>query len=264
VAGKTAILSVRVTGDSSGGVRALTRTAAAVTGLDKAAKRARTAIPALVKSAPKVAVIASAIATLAAAAMAGAGNLFSLAVSLASIAPAALVLPGILAGMAVGVVALVLALKDAGTVLADLGPKFTALQDSVSAAFWERAEQPIRSLVDNLLPTLGTGLTAISSQLGGMFAGIAGVLGSTGGLEVIGNILAATSDSIGLATAGMESLTSGLLGLAGAGATYLPQLAQWFTDITGLVGAGLDRLRCHVRLDRHRDPGAASARFDPR
>ena len=225
MASKTAILSVRITGNSKGGVGAITRTAAAVTGLDKAAKRARTALPKLIASAPKIAVAASAIASLAAVAVSGAGSLFSLAVSLAGIAPAALALPGVLAGAGLAVVTLVLALKDAGTVLADLGPRFTALQDSVSSAFWERAEAPIRSLVDNLLPTLSSGMSSIASELGGMFTAISGALGSDLGVGQIGSILEKVSSALNIAGDGAGVLTSSLLTLTNVGASYLPALA---------------------------------------
>ncbi|NVC23407.1 hypothetical protein E7Z53_08120 [Kocuria salina] len=212
-AGALAGLSgARVLGDLGSSVRNL------VTNLDR--------------SLPSVAGLTLAIATLSATALAGVSNLVALGGSLAAIIPAALALPGILAGFAVGTGVLIAALVDVKDVLGDLGPGFSALQDSISTAFWARAAQPIRDLANSVLPILQDKLTAISHEFGVMGAAIANTLNTPLGRGQLGAQLEYLRESVDIAGEGASYLTTALMTLGTAGASYLPALASWFNQIT--------------------------------
>ncbi|WP_269929100.1 hypothetical protein [Kocuria massiliensis] len=172
-----------------------------------------------------------AISSLGSMALAGTSNLFALGSSLASIFPATLALPGMFAGAAVGVTTMVLALKDAGTVLADLGPQFTALQESVSSSFWAQAAQPIRDMANSLLPQLTTQMSGTATAIGGLFAGLAGAIQNSLGGGMLASLFAPLNQSIGIAARGMQPLVTGLVNLGRIGGQYLPVLAAGFVDV---------------------------------
>lgn len=191
----------------------------------------KNAITSLDRALPSLAAGATAITTLGAAGLAATSNLFALGASLVSILPAALALPGIFAGFGVGLGVMVAALADTGDVLGDLGPKFAALQDNISAQFWERAAGPIRELANNVLPLLNTRLGEIGSELGGFFASAAGALNTPMNMGLLDGMLANLRDSIDIAADGIGSFINAIMGLGSVGASYLPQLAGWFNDI---------------------------------
>lgn len=183
-------------------------------------------------AAVRVSKAATALSAFSAAALAGVGNIATLAGSLAAMAPAALVLPGVLAAAAVGIGVFKAAMKDAKTVLGDLGPQFTALQDSISVSFWDRAAAPIREMVGTLLPEVSGGLSDVAHQLGGWATAFSGAISSAEGIADIQGIINRTADAIDIAGDGIGFFTSGLLTLANVGTSYLPALASGFNDIS--------------------------------
>ncbi|MCT2249369.1 phage tail protein [Kocuria rhizophila] len=220
---------------SAGSVGKITSALAGLSGARVAADAIHSignAMSNLDRAVPKVAALATSFTNLGAAALAGTSNILALAGSVASIAPAALAVPGIFAGIAVGATTMVLALKDAGKVLADLGPQFSALQDSISSSFWAKAEAPIRNLATSVLPLLETQLSAVSSSIGTFFAGLAQGLSSDLSLSQLGTQMDYLKQSIDIAAGSAEPLVRAFMTLGTVGASYLPQLATWFTDLT--------------------------------
>jgi|GEM_PF-2595675 len=220
---------------STGSVGKVTAALAGLSGARVAVdalKGVRDALTSLDRSVPKIAALGTAITNLGSVALAGTSNILALAGSVASIAPAALAVPGILAGIAVGATTMILALKDAGTVLADLGPQFTSLQDSISASFWAKAEAPIRSLASAALPLLETKLSAVSSSIGTFFSGIAEGLSTKLSLGQLGTQMDYLKTSIDIASTAAQPLVRAIMTLGTAGASYLPALAGWFTEVT--------------------------------
>lgn len=128
------------------------------------------------KNAPKIGMIATAITGLVGVAGAGISNILGLAGSLAQLAQASIFLPSFFIGAGAAITVAVLALKDMKTVLKDLGPGFKALQDSISAGFWQMAEQPIRNLVRSLLPALNEQLTNTGQATGFLFGELANAI----------------------------------------------------------------------------------------
>lgn len=189
----------------------------------------------------RMGVMGAAISNVSSLALAGTSNLLSLGASLASIVPAALALPGIFTGFGVGLGTMVAALKDAGTVLADLGPQFSALQDTISGNFWAQAEAPIRNLATNLLPILQTRLGDVANELGLFFGSMANAASSAQNLSLIDQILANTSRAIDIAGDGIAYFMDAIIGLGAAGASYLPALAGWFNRISESFSAWVNQ-----------------------
>lgn len=171
----------------------------------------------------------AALMSLSSVALAALGGIASFGNGLAATVPALLALPGIAGAGAVGIGVLITALKDAKDVLADLGPSLSELQRSISGAFWDQAAEPIREMINALLPAVSDELTSVASALGTMGAGIAGALGAhIGGFEQTFSYLA---QSIQIASAGVADFTDGLLSLGEVGASFLPAMAEKFNEI---------------------------------
>ena len=160
---------------------------------------------------------------------AGLGVFSSLSVGLAKSTPALLALPGIFGAAAAGAGVLIVALKDAKTVLEDLGPAFTNLQTQISGAYWEQAAQPIRDFANVALQELSPALQSIASNLGSMTAAIAGAAG--GHIAGFQQSLTYLSQALAIGSTGAASFTNGILTMGEVGAKFLPSIAQWANNL---------------------------------
>ncbi len=206
------------------------------------------------KSVPVIGSIAVAVAGLGASGIAATSNLAALSASLASIAGSALALPGILGGLALGIGVTVIAFKDAGKVLPDVKQRFTELRDAISSNFWAAAEQPIRRLVDGLLPQFSAGIRTAATDIGEFFGSFADKLnGSLDG--ALAGMFADLSKSIDIATGSTADLANIITVLGKTGAGYLPRLAKWFVDIADRFNAWLSTAAADGRLTGWIDAG---------
>lgn len=231
MAGKTAILSVRIISDSDRGVAGLTRTAAAVGVLDKAASKGGASLRGMAAATPRILALATAIITLGSAALVSIGHISAFITALAPLGGLVLGLPGMLAGAIAGIAVLAMAFRDAGKHLGDLGPKFAAIQAHVSGSFWEQAAAPIRSLALSILPALDRALTKSGSILGTAFASSAGAAKAALG-TVLAPALANINTGFRNASGAAAPFTRALINLTAAGTEVLPRLG------TALAGVG--------------------------
>lgn len=160
---------------------------------------------------------------------AGLGVFSSISVGLAKSTPALLALPGIFGAAAAGAGVLIVALKDAKTVLEDLGPAFTNLQTQISGAYWEQAAQPIRDFANVAIQELSPALQSIASNLGSMTAAIAGA--ASGHIAGFQQSLAYLSQALAIGSTGAASFTNGILTMGEVGAKFLPSIAQWANNL---------------------------------
>lgn len=192
------------------------------------------------KSAPIIGTLATAIAGLGASGIAATSNLAALSSSLASIAPTALLLPGLLGGMAVGLGVSIAAFKDFNKVVPEVKSALHGLQDTISENFWAKAAEPIRAVVDDLLPKFTAGVSKTATELGGFFGSFATNLG-TSLSPALDQMFKDLSDSIGIATQGTDTFASIIATLGKVGTSYLPSLADWFVRISENFDAWLKK-----------------------
>ncbi|MEU8835199.1 hypothetical protein [Streptomyces sp900116325] len=183
------------------------------------------------KSVPIIGSLASAMAGLAAAGLAGASNLFALSASLAQIGPTVALLPGLMGGFAVGIGVTIAALKDFNKEIPEVKQTLSELQNTISSNFWDKAREPIKEMVDSLLPAFRDGVAQTATELGGFFGSFASDLGTSLG-PAMGQMFDDLSSSITKATGGTQAFADIIATLGKVGTSYLPQLADWFVKIS--------------------------------
>jgi phage-related protein len=183
------------------------------------------------RSVPVIGSLAAAIAGVAGFALSAASNLFSLSASLAQIGPTVALLPGLMGGFAVGIGVTIAALKDFNKVIPEVKQTLSGLQDTISKNFWAKAEEPIRHMVDALLPAFRKGVADTATELGGFFGSFAKNLG-TSLSPAMGQMFDDLSKSINIATTGTGAFADIIATLGKVGTSYLPQLSQWFVNLS--------------------------------
>ncbi|QPB09847.1 tail length tape measure protein [Streptomyces phage Sentinel] len=184
------------------------------------------------KSVPIIGTLASAIAGLAALALTSASNLFALSASLAQIGALALTMPGLLGGFAVGIGVTVAALKDFNKEVPEVKKALADMQNTISSNFWEQARKPIQALVDDLLPRFAKGFASSSTEIGKFFGSFATDLTKALDPTLVDKMFGYLNQSITTATGGTKVFSSIIAQLGEVGASYLPNLAGWFVDIS--------------------------------
>lgn len=232
MANKSAVLSVKIVGDSKNLQSALRRASKSVNDEMGKISNAQAKLSKATNAALRFASSFTKVGMLSSGLLVASANTATLAGSLLSVAGILPVLPGLLGGFAMGAAVTGMALADMGTVLEDLKPAFTNLQDSVSAKFWEQAAQPIRDLVNTTLPALESGMNATAVATGSFFAGLAGSLQNALTPSVMDSLFAPLVDSINIAKEAIDPLVQAFVSLGVVGGQYLPQLAGWFVRIS--------------------------------
>ncbi|GAB2329227.1 phage tail protein [Streptomyces variabilis] len=192
------------------------------------------------KNVPVIGSLALAISGLAGWSLSAASNLAALSASLAQIGYTALLLPGLLGGMAVGLGVTIAAFKDFNKVIPEVKTALSGLQDTISTNFWAKAEEPIRKMVDDLLPRFTAGVNDTATALGGFFGRLATNLG-TSLSPALGQMFEDLSKSIANATQGTDTFASIIATLGQVGTSYLPALADWFVTVSEKFDAFLNR-----------------------
>lgn len=144
----------------------------------------------------------------------------------------ALFAPGFIAGLGIGVGVLVASFKDMKKVLADLGPSFNKLQDTISASFWKQAAQPIRDLANTMLPLLNEKLSVTAENLGGMFKEFADSLADSSVQRRAGEMFDRMNSAIRITQGMMRPLTNAFVTLADFGSLYFERFGKWLVDIS--------------------------------
>ncbi|QMP84563.1 tail length tape measure protein [Streptomyces phage Endor2] len=192
------------------------------------------------KSVPIIGSVATAIAGLGAVGITSASNMFALASSLAQIGPAGLLVPGLLGGIAVGMGATIAAFKDFNKIFPQVKGQLSAMQDTISSNFWDKAKAPFQDLIDNLLPKFSAGIAKTGTALGGFFGSFATDLSGKLG-PIMGQMFTDLNSSIAKAGEHTKSFAN-IIGVLGkVGTSYLPELADWFGKVSDKFSAWLTK-----------------------
>lgn len=206
------------------------------------------------RSVPIIGTVAEAIAGLSAWSMAAASNLFALSQSLAQIGGLGLALPGVLGGIAIGLGATVAVLKDFNDVLPEVAKRLSRLQDQMSSRFWSVAEQPIRDMIDSLLPKFSRSIRQTSTELGRFFGSLASDLDRVLG-PILGSMFNDLNRSILIAAHNTDAFAGIIAKLGRLGAGELPALAGWVGKIARQFDDWLTRAERSGELQRFVDNG---------
>lgn len=177
----------------------------------------------------KMAGAGTAILGLASVAGAGLGTVAQFGVSIAHTLPALLAMPGILGTAAAGIGIFAVAMKDASTVLEDLGPRFTALQQTISTNFWGEAADAVRAFANNALDALTPSIENVAAEMGMMTAAVADA--ATEHIPGFQASLGYLAEAMNIGGEGAGAFTDALLTLGETGAKYLPSIAEWANGV---------------------------------
>lgn len=179
----------------------------------------------------KAGLAASGLLTIGSAAGSAVGHVTAIATALVRMAPALYAVPGAAIAAATAVATLVMSLKDFQDRLPDVVDGFKDLQKTVSNAFWERAEEPMREMANNLLPVLRDGLAGVARAQGGWVEAIAATVNKQSVLDAIARSIENTRSATEVASTGIGRMAEGIVHLGSVGSQYLPRLAEWFNKI---------------------------------
>ena len=160
---------------------------------------------------------------------AGLGTISQFGVGIAHSLPALLAMPGILGAAAAGIGIFAVAMKDASTVLEDLGPRFTALQETISTNFWGEAADAVRAFANNALDALTPSIENVAAEMGMMTAAVADA--ATEHIPGFQASLGYLAEAMNIGGEGAGAFTDALLTLGETGAKYLPSIAEWANGV---------------------------------
>jgi len=160
---------------------------------------------------------------------AGLGTISQFGVGIAHSLPALLAMPGILGAAAAGIGIFAVAMKDASTVLEDLGPRFTALQETISTNFWGEAADAVRAFANNALDALTPSIENVAAEMGMMTAAVADA--ATDHIPGFQASLGYLAEAMNIGGEGAGAFTDALLTLGETGAKYLPSIAEWANGV---------------------------------
>lgn len=158
--------------------------------------------------------------------------------------------PAFISGFAIGIATLIVSLKDMKTVLADLGPLFTDLQNKMSKKFWDQAEKPIRSLVKNLFPTLKKQLQDTASHMGTLFGEVAASIERNATPEIVTRMFDRMHKAMEISRRAINPLTHAFVTLGDHGSKYFERFSLWIVDLSTRFDNFLSAAALDGRLDK--------------
>lgn len=105
-------------------------------------------------------------------------------------------------------------------------------QEQAEEAFLGEVSDGIRSVADNLIPSLETGIVDVATAWGEVIDKQLEFLGTTESVEFFNELLASTARQIRNAADFMPNVTSGLMAIASAGLPAMEDFAGWLNDIS--------------------------------
>ena len=136
-------------------------------------------------------------------------------------------LPAFLTGAGIGIGVLVASFKDLKTVLKDLGPAWSKLQDTISEQFWSAAEQPIRNLNEKLFPTLQFQLGITANMMGTLVGVFANAFADAATPERVTAMFERMNTALETVRGAIAPLVRAFVNLGDVGSKYFDRFAKW-------------------------------------
>jgi len=184
------------------------------------------------KNAPRIGLMATGITTLSSSVLALISNLGGLAGSFANLGKLSVLGPALFTATGISIGVLIAAFKDMKKVLKDLKPSFKQLQDTISAKFWAQAAQPIRNLVNTLMPQLKRSLGDVAASWGKLFGKMASEIQRNVTPKELAFMMGNLSRAIDIASNAMKPLIHAFNTLGKFGSNYLPRLSNFIVDMS--------------------------------
>lgn len=175
---------------------------------------------------------ATMVGTALAATMQFIGAVATISQDLAALSGIGFLAPGFLTAFGIAMGVTVAAFKDMKTVLADLGPAFSGLQDRISDRFWDRAADPIRRLTNNLLPTLERELGNTATSMGNIFAEIASSFQREATPERVTLMFTRMNSALDIARGAIAPFTRAMVNLGEVGSKSFERFASWIVELS--------------------------------
>ena len=184
------------------------------------------------KAIPSLSVMSSIFAGIGNSLISLTSNAAALLHNIGQIGGAALALPGIFTGMAIGLGTSYVAFKDISNQIPDLSSRLGDLQDRITGNFWDEALFGVTVFINNAFKDFSDGLALTSSYVGDFFGKFALSLASALDPSVINSMFGYLNESIRISTNSTDDFANIIRILGENGASYLPRLSQWFSDIS--------------------------------
>lgn len=198
----------------------------------------------------KLAKLYSKVAALGSVAAASVGSISLMITDIAAIGNIGLLAPAFLTGLGISIGVLVAAFKDMSYVLQDLGPVFKDLQMTLSDQFWGQAEQPIRNMVDALMPLLKPNLEKTAKALGGFFGEIADSFSEILTKSKLDTMFDRMNKSIDILKGAVKPLTNAFTNLGLHGSKYFARFSNWIVKVSNQFDKFIERSAKNGDLDR--------------
>lgn len=189
------------------------------------------------------------ITNLVAALAGGVSGLVGIGQGLFSILPAFLVIPGLVQNAIGSAAVLIVALKNTKKELAELGPSFTALGNTINTTFWSRARQPILDLVNGLMPQMQNAFRELASGVGDFTGALAAAFNNELGNGRFEAIFANVAEGWRILATGADGFAGAITSLSQIAARYTPRLASWFVRQANTFDNWLNSISNDGRLD---------------
>lgn len=150
----------------------------------------------------------------------------------ATLGPLALAAPALVSGIAVALAGFKDAFKEGKKQMEEYVTKVNKVRDISAKTAVEVARIPVTSALDKLLPILEQSATKVGTAIGNIVSEIARVGSSASSLGSVQTFFDNITKALDLLAPAAGNFTEALISLTGAGSRYLPQLAQWITDIS--------------------------------
>lgn len=189
------------------------------------------------------------ITNLVAAVAGSVSGLVGIGQGLFAILPAFLVIPGLVQNAIGSAAVLIVALKNTKKELAELGPSFTALGNTINTTFWSRARQPILDLVNGLMPQMQNAFRELASGVGDFTGALATAFNNELGNGRFEAIFANVAEGWRILATGADGFAGAIASLSQIAARYTPRLASWFVRQANTFDNWLNSISNDGRLD---------------